>query len=212
MSRFGVIATAAMAALAFGASAFAAPLTITFDDNAGTTKTLVDGVDDLSLDGFLVSGPHVVGTWNVTNLLISSSDPQSAQLISGSGDVSGGAGHLTITITNTYSGLDGFGSTYTNITPTLAQGTLNYSSTVDGTTVGSVLDLGAPTTFEAWGSTPLDGSAFDIVQVIDIFHSAAGFTKFDAVTNVSVPEPGILGLLGLGLLGMGIAARRRKVA
>jgi hypothetical protein len=48
---------------------------------------------------------------------------------------------------------------------------------------------------------------YSITQVVNITHSAAGVTQFEASL---IPEPALLSLFGLGLAGFGIAAKRRR--
>ena len=137
MKKFGIlVATAAFGAMAFVGSAFAGPMTITIDDGVNAAVTFTDGVSDASDDGFLVAA-GAVGTWSYSVSGLSGGTATSADLLGVSLDLSGGAGTLTITITETFSGIAaGNGSAYTAITPTTTPD-LDFSSSVDGALVGS---------------------------------------------------------------------------
>lgn len=77
------------------------------------------------------------------------------------------------------------------------------------TLIGSGSGVGAfSSTFGDWAS--MTGS-YSMTLVATITHSASNFPKATSIDFVGkVPEPATLGLLGIGLAGIGFAARRRN--
>ena len=119
------------------------------------------------------------------------------------------------------------------VTPT-SGASHNFVSHIGGTTNGEVTALWAVDDSNSYFATsgavgtqgPFSGGAFSatdtistvvstpfsISQIVVIDHSTGGsITSFDMEVS-EVPEPAVLGLLGFGLLGVGMAKRRRQSA
>lgn len=159
--------------------------------------------------------------WFFDMTAISSDGEFGALLNSVTGSATGGTGELTFTIYDDYSALDGLARASTGITPTTTPDT-DFTSYIDLLNGGGVQDIliGSTTGLTSGdefgsGVNGIDlSAAYRLVQVITIDHDdASDLSQFDATTTTSnLPEPAALGFLGLGLVGLGFARRRKQRA
>jgi hypothetical protein len=209
--------TAALAlTLATTAPAFAVA-TLTIDDGTNSI-TVMDGDanDSNPIDGIVTiiwTAPDTLWTSTVSTGTTYPADgsPSLPYLDLNVVATSGGAGMLTITFT-----MDGFtladGSFASNVGGTLnSSGTMpqgEFSAEAGGQAISSLgpFDRGA---FAGSMVSMFSGlsTPYSITLQAVITHASAGTSSFDY--EVTVPEPGTLALLGLGLFGLGIAGMRR---
>ncbi len=193
--------------LAFSTYATAG-LKLTLDD--GTNSIVIEDGD--SNDGASNTGEIVffgsLGIWTF-NLGGGISDSPSgiSSLHLDSFNRSSGAGTLTVTLEDdTFTSVLSGSSAVSGISVATG-GTVGLLSYVDGV---EIANLGPLSGFQA-ADTSFDvstGSLYSMVMVATITHLGSGTTSLDS--SVSVPTPGTLALLGIGLLGFGISSRKKR--
>ena len=129
-------------------------------------------------------------------------------------NVSGGTGTLTIGLTDTDFLRGSVGSLHFEIGGT-TNGTVSASAYMDatnaefgtGTTLGSMTTAGTGAFAYTSGITTVGSDPYSLSIFATVTHQNAGdVSSFDAGV---VPEPSMLALMSLGLVGLGFAGRRK---
>lgn len=209
------ISKSAIAVILFFVTTSANALIIEISESADFSGTVISANDSAS-EGFAQLFASL-GDWSINSVIGLSNpilgDDRYDQIHLDSLNVTGGSGTLYIRMTDTdFERGDGahflaeFGGT--------TSGTVSFQSFLDtsntafgmGTLLSDSGILSGAFSGQDSGNA-LIGGPYSLSIFATITHTGQGATSFDY--EVTVPEPGTLALLGIGLLGLGLSRRRR---
>jgi hypothetical protein len=212
-----VLAVAMILVIPTGADA---GLVLFLDDQIGNTVTINDnGIGDINPLAGVVTFSGSLGSWLV-NVATGVSKPllgPNPNIDLNSVDVSLGAGTLIIRMTDTDFTVPAGPTGFTSLIGGTTDGTVVYSTWFDNANAqfGMTSPLAAagpfgPGAFSGtFHNSGLPVGLFSMTQEVQITHSrGVQITSFNA--KLSVPEPGTLMLMGLGLLSIGFSSRRAR--
>jgi hypothetical protein len=221
MRRLALLVVAAAMILVVPSGADAG-LVLFLDDQMGNTVTIDDnGIGDMNpLVGVVnFNGPLGAGPW-IVNVSTAVSKPllgPRPTIDLNSVNLSGGTGTVVIMMTDTDFSFGAGPVSFTSAIGGTTDGTVSYSTWFDSfnaefglTTPLAVGGPFGPVAFsDTFNNAAVLGGLFSMTQAVQITHSS-GFHISSFNAKLSIPEPGTLMLLGLGLLSLGFTSRRAR--
>lgn len=220
LSKFFLI-TVAAAGLAVSASANAV---LEIFDNSGSTFVYDNGSGDLNSAASAVLWTGTFNGWNISLAGGLTVQGGASPIIDLSGQITSVGTHVGGDTLKIFYGDSGFGPSSSSSLQGIITGTTGADTSIwfaggynasdistGGAVAASTSIASSPFSATIYGSIP-DAATYALMEQVEITNAGNGsFTSFDA--KVSVPDSASTALLiGLGLLGVGVASRRKKTS